>query len=445
MHGDCALDEAARRAVLPDSTLQGSANILVCPNLDSANIAYNLLKSAAGHNVAIGPILLGCAAPAACPDLCRDRAAHRQHDGAHGGRGQPGRGIDGGFGARADLLILDPMPELVDLRSDTVTRPTAAMRAAMAAAEVGDDVYGDDPTVNRLQAHMAERFGFDCGLFFASGTQSNLAALMAHCGRGDEYLVGQEAHTYRYEQGGAAVLGSIQPQPLENEPDGTISIERIARAIKSDDPHFARTRLLALENTFGGRVLSPDYLRSVTGFAHSRGLGTHLDGARVFNAIVKLGIDEPAAVAGFDSVSVCLSKGLGAPVGSVLLGSKDLIASARRWRKALGGGMRQAGVLAAAGLYALQHHVERLGEDHDNAAHLAAGLRAIGLTVEPPQTNVVYVQIPESQIDALGGHLGRHGIVVSLAPHTRLVTHLDAPRLKVDAALRAFREFPGWR
>lgn len=314
----------------------------------------------------------------------------------------------------------------------------------MAAAQVGDDVYGDDPTVNRLQAHMAERFGFDCGLFFASGTQSNLAALMAHCGRGDEYLVGQEAHTYRYEQGGAAVLGSIQPQPLENEPDGTISIERILRAVKSDDPHFARTRLLALENTFGGRVLPADYLRSVTTFARSRGLGTHLDGARVFNAIVKLGIDESSAVAGFDSVSVCLSKGLGAPVGSVLVGPRDLIAAARRWRKALGGGMRQAGILAAAGLYALEHHVERLAEDHDNAAHLAAGLRAIGLSVEPPQTNIVYVQIPEPHLGALGAHLGRHGIVATLAPHTRLVTHLDASRLKIDAALRAFREFPGW-
>ena len=242
----------------------------------------------------------------------------------------------------------DTGSDTVDLRSDTVTRPTAAMRAAMAAADVGDDVYGDDPTVNRLEARMAERFGFERALFFASGTQSNLAALMAHCGRGDEYLVGQEAHTYKYEQGGAAVLGSIQPQPLENEPDGTIALERIARAIKPDDSHFARTRLLALENTMGGRVLPVDYLRGATEFAHSRGLRTHLDGARLFNAIVKLEIDEPAAAAGFDSVSVCLSKGLGAPAGSVLLGSSDFIAAARRWRKALGGGMRQAGILAAA-------------------------------------------------------------------------------------------------
>jgi threonine aldolase len=333
---------------------------------------------------------------------------------------------------------------IVDLRSDTVTRPTPAMRAAMAAAEVGDDVYGDDPTVNRLQARMAERFGFEHALFFASGTQSNLAALMAHCGRGDEYLVGQEAHTYKYEQGGAAVLGSIQPQPLENEPDGTISLERIARAIKPDDAHFARTRLLALENTMGGRVLPAGYVRAATDFAHSRGLQTHLDGARVFNAMVKLGLDEPTAVAGFDSVSVCLSKGLGAPAGSVLLGTREFVASARRWRKALGGGMRQAGILAAAGSYALEHHVERLAEDHENATHLADGLRALGLAVEPPQTNLVFVDIPEQQVEALGAHLAERGILASIGPRTRLATHLDAPRPKIDAALRAFREFPGW-
>ena len=332
--------------------------------------------------------------------------------------------------------------DTVDLRSDTVTRPTTAMRAAMAAAEVGDDVYGDDPTVNRLQARMAERFGFERALFFASGTQSNLAAMMAHCGRGDEYLVGQEAHTYKYEQGGAAVLGSIQPQPLENEPDGTIALGRIVGAIKPDDSHFARTRLLALENTMGGRVLPVDYVRSATELAHSRGLKTHLDGARLFNAIVKLKLDEPAAAAGFDSVSVCLSKGLGAPAGSVLLGSSDLIAAARRWRKALGGGMRQAGVLAAAGLYALEHHVERLAQDHENAAHLAQGLRALGLVVEPPETNLVFVQIPERRVEALGAHLARRGIIASIGPRTRLATHLDAPRAKIDRALRAFREFP---
>jgi threonine aldolase len=336
------------------------------------------------------------------------------------------------------------MPYRIDLRSDTVTQPTAGMRAAMAAAEVGDDVYGDDPTVNRLQAVIAERFGFPSALFFATGTQSNLAALMAHCARGDEFLVGQDAHTYKYEQGGAAVLGSIQPQPLENDPGGGIAIERIAQAIKPDDLHFARTRLLALENTMGGRVLDQDYLRTVTEFVHARGLSTHLDGARLFNAIVKLKIDERAAVAGFDSVSVCLSKGLGAPAGSVLLGSRELVAAARRWRKALGGGMRQAGVLAAAGLYALEHHVERLAEDHDNAQRLADGLRTLGLAVERPQTNIVFVDIPAREVGSLTAHLAERGVLASIGPHTRLVTHLDAPREKIESTLQAFREYPAW-
>jgi threonine aldolase len=334
---------------------------------------------------------------------------------------------------------------MIDLRSDTVTRPTAGMRAAMAEAEVGDDVFGDDPTVNRLESVVAERFGFESALFFPTGTQSNLAALMAHCGRGDEFLVGQEAHTYKYEQGGAAVLGSIQPQPLEHEPHGGISLERIAAAIKSDDCHFARTRLLALENTIGGRILPPDYQREATGFAHSRGLATHLDGARLFNVIVKLKIDEPAAVAGFDSASVCLSKGLGAPAGSVLMGTRALIADARRWRKALGGGMRQAGVLAAAGLYGLQHHVVRLADDHENAERLAAGLRSAGLTVSAPQTNVVYVDVPTAQTQALKAHLNQRGILATVVPRMRLMTHMDISRDKVDATVRAFGEFPHWQ
>lgn len=340
------------------------------------------------------------------------------------------------------LRVVTPF---IDLRSDTVTRPTPKMRAAMAAAEVGDDVYGDDPTVNELQSVLAERFGYASGLFFPTGTQSNLAALMAHCGRGDEYLVGQDAHTYRYEQGGAAVLGSIQPQPLENEPDGSISLDRIARAIKPADVHFAPTRLLALENTMGGRVLPQAYVRAATDFAHARGLRTHLDGARLFNAIVKLRIDERSAVAGFDSVSICLSKGLGTPAGSVLLGSREVIGAAHRWRKALGGGMRQAGVLAAAGLYALEHHVDRLAEDHENAQYLASALRELGLQVEPPQTNLVFVEVPAEHVGALQAHLTERGVLASIAPLTRLATHLDAPRGKIETAVRAFREFPGWR
>ena len=332
----------------------------------------------------------------------------------------------------------------IDLRSDTVTRPSPGMRIAMADADVGDDVYGDDPSVNRLQAVIAERFGCESALFFATGTQSNLSALMSHCGRGDEYLVGQEAHTYKYEQGGAAVLGSIQPQPLENEADGGISLLRITNAIKPDDDHFARTRLLALENTIGGRVLPVAYIREVTGFAHAQGLRTHLDGARIFNAIVKLEIGEPAAVAGFDSVSVCLSKGHGAPAGSVLLGARDFIAQARRWRKALGGGMRQAGVLAAAGLYALEHHVPQLAQDHANAEFLAAELRSIGLQVEPTQTNMVYLRIPAPQVPGLKAHLEQRGILATITARTRLVTHLDVPREKITAVARAFREFPQW-
>ena len=332
-------------------------------------------------------------------------------------------------------------PPTIDLRSDTVTRPSAGMRAAIAAAEVGDDVYGDDTTVNRLQIVAAERFGFANARFFATGTQSNLAALMAHCGRGDEYLVGQEAHTYKYEQGGAAVLGSIQPQPLENEPDGSIAMDRIAHAIKPPDIHFARTRLLTLENTIGGRVLPLTYQRAATTLAHARGLNTHLDGARLFNAIVKLNISAHAAVAGYDSVSICLSKGLGAPAGSVLMGSHDCIADARRWRKVLGGGMRQAGILAAAGLYALEHHIERLAEDHANAVFLADGLARLGLAVEPPQTNMVYVTIPIEGVAGLQMHLAQRGILASVSTHTRLVTHLDLSRAKIEALLKAFGEY----
>ncbi len=314
----------------------------------------------------------------------------------------------------------------------------------MAAAEVGDDVYGDDPTVNRLQEMLAQSFGFESGLFFPSGTQSNLAALMAHCGRGEEYLVGQEAHTYSYEGGGAATLGSIHPQPLANDASGGIPLALIERAIKPQDLHFAPTRLLALENTIGGRVLPRAYQQEATELAHRHGLRTHLDGARLYNAIVKVGMDERAAAAGFDSVSVCLSKGLGAPAGSVLLGSQDVVARARRWRKALGGGMRQAGVLAAAGIYALEHNVSRLAQDHANADYLASGLRALGLEVEPPQTNIFHVHVPPSQTVELGRHLERHGILATVAPRMRLVTHLDVPHAKIERALQAFRDYPRW-
>lgn len=329
----------------------------------------------------------------------------------------------------------------IDLRSDTVTRPTPAMREAMARAEVGDDVFGDDPTVNRLEARAAELFGAEAGLFFPSGTQSNLAALMAHCARGEEVILGQDAHTYRYEGGGAAVLGSIQPQPIANLADGTLDLDMVAAAIKPDDPHFAVTRLLALENTIGGKVIGRDYLARAVTLAWKKGLSTHLDGARIFNAAVKLGMPVNLLCAGFDSVSVCLSKGLGAPAGTVLVGHKALLARARRIRKMLGGGMRQAGILAAAGLHALEHHVARLAEDHDNAARLAQGLAAAGYEVEPVQTNMAFVRVPADRCAALGEHLAAAGVTAIVTPRTRLVTHLDVDADGIEKAVAAFASF----
>ena len=332
----------------------------------------------------------------------------------------------------------------LDLRSDTVTRPSDAMRAAMHAADVGDDVYGDDPTVNRLQEYTADLFGFEDALFAPSGTQSNLLALLSHCGRGDEYLVGQEAHTYRYEGGGAAVLGSIQPQPIVNQADGSIALDDIASCIKPDDIHFARTRLLALENTINGRVLPQDYVRQATALAHERGLSTHLDGARICNAAVKLGVAPREVVQGFDSVSVCLSKGLGAPVGSVLCGSKPFIKEAKRWRKMLGGGMRQAGILAAGGLYALEHNIQRLAEDHDNAAYFAGELAKMkNLKVSAPQTNIFYVDIPSFLCKGLDDVLQLTRIRVSMAPRLRIVTHMDASRADIERAITVFGDFFG--
>ena len=336
------------------------------------------------------------------------------------------------------------MENWLDLRSDTITRPGAAMRAAMNAAEVGDDVYGDDPTVNRLQEYAADLFGFEDALFAPSGTQSNLLALLAHCGRGDEYLVGQEAHTYRYEGGGAAVLGSIQPQPIINQADGSIALADIESYIKPDDFHFARTRLLALENTINGRVLPMDYVQQATSLAHAKGLATHLDGARVCNAAVKLGLSPREIVKGFDSVSVCLSKGLGAPVGSVLLGSRPLIKEAKRWRKMLGGGMRQAGVIAAGGLYALEHNMPRLAQDHDNAAYFAGELAKMkNIKVSTPQTNIFYVDIPQFVQQGLSDVLELTRIRVSMAPRLRIVTHMDASRDDIDRAITVFGDFFG--
>jgi len=335
-----------------------------------------------------------------------------------------------------------PQGAPIDLRSDTVTRPSAAMRAAMLSAEVGDDVFGDDPTVNQLQERMAKRLGFEAGLFFPSGTQSNLAALMSHCQRGDEYIVGQDAHTYRFEAGGGAVVGSIQPQPLANRADGTLDLAEVEAAVKPDDPHFARTRLLALENTIGGRAIGRGYLEEALALAKRRGLATHLDGARLFNASVKLGIPAATVCRGFDTVSVCLSKGLGTPAGTVLVGSRELIGRAKRARKLLGGAMRQAGVLAAAGLYALEHNVDRLAEDHANAERLAAGLARIpDLRVEPEQTNMVFVHVPADRVKPLGEHLAAAGVLALPSARTRLLTHLDVDAAGIERAIDAFARF----
>ena len=329
----------------------------------------------------------------------------------------------------------------VDLRSDTVTRPTDAMREAMRAAEVGDDVYGEDPTVDALQHRLADDLGFEAGLFVPSGTQSNLLALLAHCERGDEYLVGMDAHTYKFEGGGAAVLGSIQPQPIVQADDGSLPLDRVAAAIKPIDPHFARTRLLALENTWHGRTLPLDYLRQAGALARDRGLGIHLDGARLFNAAVACGVPAREIARHFDTVSICLSKGLGAPVGSVLVGPHALIEKARRWRKVCGGGWRQAGMLAAACLHALDHHVDRLAEDHARAARLAQRLAAIdGPTVLGQHTNMVFVDVPVDHLRALDAHLRDAGIRISIGtlPTLRLVTHLDVDDAGIERTADAF-------
>ena len=335
----------------------------------------------------------------------------------------------------------------VDLRSDTVTQPTPGMRVAMAAAPLGDDVFADDPSVNALQAQIADLLGFEAALFVPTGTQSNLCALLGHCQRGDEYIVGQMAHCYRWEGGGGAVFGSLQPQPLNHQPDGTLALAEIAAAIKPDDAHFARTRLLALENTFGGKRLPMDYVQQATDLARQHGLVRHLDGARLFNAAVaqatELGTDpyqEARRIANcFDSVSVCFSKGLGAPVGSALCGSRELIARAHRIRKMAGGGMRQSGGLAAAASYALTKHVQRLADDHALAQRLAAGLsRLPGLVVEPPQTNVVFVDLEgPARVHAAGliPQLAQHGVLATGLYQLRFVTHLDVDAAGIDHAL----------
>ncbi len=336
------------------------------------------------------------------------------------------------------------METIIDLRSDTVTRPSDAMRRVMAAADVGDDVYGEDPTINRLEEIAGELTNQEAAIFLPSGTQSNLVGLLSHCQRGEEYIVGQQAHTYKYEAGGAAVLGSIQPQPIEFEPDGTLDLDKVAAAIKPDDVHFAPTRLLALENTVGGKVLSLDYIKRAALFIKERNLSFHLDGARVCNAAVAQRISVAEITQHFHSVSVCFSKGLGAPVGSVLCGSSDFIQRARRWRKMVGGGMRQAGILAAAAIHALENNLQRLSDDHENAQRLAVGLMKINeLQVEngSAQTNMVFLKVPGKDIDALRSHARKEGILLGNGNPMRLVTHLDISEKDIDRVLDNTKAF----
>jgi threonine aldolase len=330
----------------------------------------------------------------------------------------------------------------IDLRSDTVTKPTPQMRTVMAEAPVGDDVFGDDPTVNRLEEAAAAMFGKEAAIFAPSGTQTNLIALLSHCERGDEYIVGQTAHTYRYEAGGAAVLGSIQPQPLDLNPDGTFDLARVAQVIKPDDYHFARSRLLCVENTHNGLALPMDYLPKVADCATTNGLNLHLDGARVFNAAVKCGVEVKEIAQYFDTISVCLSKGLGAPVGSVLCGDRQTISRARRWRKMVGGGMRQAGIIAAAGLFALEHNTRRLQADHDHARLLAEGLAEIdGYKVEydQAQTNMVFVSPPPDKVAGLQDYLRTNQVQILGGSRIRLVTHLDISREDIQTVIALFK------
>ena len=334
--------------------------------------------------------------------------------------------------------------KIIDLRSDTVTKPSEAMRRAMLAAELGDDVYGEDPTVNRLQEMAAGLAGKEAALFVPSGTQGNLLAILSHCQRGEEYIAGQQAHCYRYEAGGAAVFGGVQPQPIDFEENGSLDLQKVAAAIKPLDDHFAVTRLLCLENTRGGRVLPLDYQANAAIFAREHGLKLHLDGARVLNAAINQQVPLSRITQYYDSASICLSKGLGAPVGSVLVGSSELIARAHRWRKMAGGGMRQAGVLAAAGIHALENNVERLAEDHRNARELAAGLSAIedlDVDMDAVETNMVFVNMAPDRQARLIDYLKQRGILAGGYGQLRLVTHHDFAASDIPAVVDAIKAF----
>lgn len=329
---------------------------------------------------------------------------------------------------------------MIDLRSDTVTRPTPEMLTAMMAAETGDDVYGEDPTVNELESYAAELTGHEAALFVATGTQGNLLALLSQCDRGHEYIAGQEAHSYKFEGGGAAVLGGIQPQPLPFNPRGELVQDQVNQAIKPDDFHFARTKLVCLENTQGGKVLSSDYLNQFGAFVRSKDLRFHLDGARVFNAAVRQNVPVKEITGLFDSVSICLSKGLGCPAGSLLVSDAVTIQKARRYRKMLGGGMRQVGIIAASGMFALQHHIERLEIDHRNASNLGDALSQLEhiSLAEPVQTNMVMLDLSGVDVKRLQAFLLKREIQIS---GPRLVTHLDISAEDIEVIIEAFRQF----
>lgn len=328
----------------------------------------------------------------------------------------------------------------IDLRSDTVTRPTDDMRAAMLQARVGDDVYGEDPSINALEERVADWLGKPAALLCSSGTQSNLLGILSHCQRGEEYIVGAPYHTYKYEAGGAAVLGGIVPQTVPVESDGSVDVRQIEAVIKADDPHFPISRLIALENTHLGQVIPQNTMRETRQLADSYGLSLHLDGARLANAHIASGLSMSELAAPFDSVSVCCSKGLGAPVGSLLCGNEDLIKRARRWRKMLGGGMRQAGILAAAIDYALDHNVQRLQDDHHHAQLLAVGLSGCPhIRVEGTPTNMLYVVFAQpQQAEFVAEVLAGNGIRVPASQRMRLVTHLDISQADIAYVLERF-------
>ncbi|MFQ1655530.1 low-specificity L-threonine aldolase [Aeromonas veronii] len=336
----------------------------------------------------------------------------------------------------------------IDLRSDTVTQPTDAMRQAMLHAEVGDDVYGEDPGVNELEAFGARLLGKQAALFVPSGTMSNLLAVMSHCQRGEGAILGNAAHIYRYEAQGSAVLGSVALQPLPMQRDGTLAFDDIKAALAPDDAHFVQTRLICLENTHNGKVLPLSYLQEMGAFVAERGLKLHLDGARLFNAAVASETSVEVIAAPFDSISICLSKGLGAPVGSLLVGSHDFIARARRLRKMLGGGMRQAGILAQAGLFALEQHVTRLADDHRRAKRLAEGLAAlpgIELDLSLVQSNMVFLRLREGESAPLLAFMKERGILFSGYGELRLVTHLQINDDDIEEVIDAFTEYLGAR